>query len=458
LVRRLDYDVVIVGLGPAGSSLAYKLRGSGLRILGIDLVDEDGIWGKPCGDAIGKHHFIENSMPLPQGEALANRVEGIDVYSPSEEIRLRVKGEGYMINRNAYGRMLVSEAQKGGVDVMLKTYAKAPILEDGKLVGVKAVGPNGEELELRAKIVVDATGISGVIRRRLPREWPPNERIKPVDTNIAYRRIVKLGVKIEDPNYIRIYVNQEIAPGGYWWLFPKSETVANIGLGVQGGRGYPHPKQIYEEVLMKRPDVGSQVEVYADAGAAVPTRRPANTLAWDNFIGIGDNGFTVNPVHGGGMGYAMTAANYAAKAIIRAFEEGDFTRYGPLWGLNLDYMRGLGAKQAGLDIFRIYLQELSNDDIEWGLKSGVIDASKAYEISSQGELAADLSKLDMLRAIVRGIGRPLKLLELRTVGDYMNKVKKLYREYPENPDQLHTWVEKVEALYGEYKRKLGITW
>ncbi len=459
MARRLDYDVVIVGLGPAGSSLAYKLKDTGLRVAGLDLVDWDGLWGKPCGDAIGAHHFEENGMPEPTGDALALRVEGIDIYSPSEEVKLRVEGKGYMINRNAYGRMIVAEAQKSGVDVYLKTYVKNPVLEDGKLVGVKAFDMNrGEDVEFRAKVVVDATGTSGVIRRRLPKEWPANEVLKPVDMNIAYRRIVRLGVDIEDPEYIRIYVNQDIAPGGYWWLFPKSKNVANIGLGVQGGRGYPHPKEIYDGVLMKRPDVGSQQEVYADSGAAVPTRRPANTLVWDNFIGIGDNGFTVNPVHGGGMGYAMTAANYAAKAIVEAFEANDFSRKGPLWKLNIYYMRGLGAKQAGLDIFRIYLQDTPNEVIEWALKNNIIDARGAYETSVTGELEANLSLLDKVKLIAGNIRHIGRLLELAKVKSYMTRVKQLYKEYPEDPDQLQPWIERVEQLYREYKKELGVTW
>ena len=457
MVRRLDYDVVIVGLGPAGSSLAYHLRKTGLRVAGLDIVDWNGLWGKPCGDAIGEHHFHENHMPLPEGEALANRVEGIDVYSPSEEVRLRVNGKGFMINRNAYGRRLVEEAEKAGVSIHLKTYVYKPILENGRLVGV-AAKKEGEEVIFTGKVIVDATGTSGVIRRRLPKEWPVNEPLKPVDMNVAYRRIVRLKDPVEDPSYIRIYVNQEIAPGGYWWLFPKSEYVANIGLGVQGGRGYPHPKEIYEKKLMKRPDVGGQVEVYADAGAAVPTRRPANTLVWDNFLGIGDNGYTVNPVHGGGMGYAMHAAYHASKAIVDAFEEGDFTRHGPLWSLNIAYMRGLGAKQASLDIFRMYLQELSNEEIEWGLRNGVMRAEDAYETSVTGDLKANLSVLDKAKLLVKLLGRPSMLQELITVSRYMKRVKELYRAYPENPDELSSWVAKVEALYKEYKAKLNINW
>ncbi len=455
--EKLNYDVVIVGLGPAGSSLAYHLRKTGLRVAGIDIVGEDMLWGKPCGDAIGEHHFHENNMPLPQGEALANVVEGIDIYSPSEQVKLRVKGKGFMINRNAYGKLLVREAAKSGVEIYLNTYVYKPILENGRLVGVAARRDN-RNIIFNGKIIVDATGTSGVLRRRLPKEWPVNESLKPVDMNIAYRRIVELSETIEDPSYIRIYVNQEIAPGGYWWLFPKSSRIANIGLGVQGGRGYSHPKQIYVEKLMKRKDVGSQIRVFSDAGAAVPTRRPANTLVWDNFVGIGDNGFTVNPVHGGGMGYAMHAAYNASIAIVKAFEAGDFSRYGPLWSLNTAYMKGLGAKQAGLDIFRIYLQELSNEEIEWGLKNGIMKAEDAYETSVTGELKANLGVLDKVKILVKLLGRPSMLQELINVSRYMRKIKELYVNYPENPDDLETWINKVETLYSEYKSKLGIKW
>ncbi len=458
MARELKYDVVIVGQGPAGSSLSYLLRKSGLKVAGIDWVDWDRLWGKPCGDAIGAHHFDETGLPRPSGDALMQEVKGIDLYSPSEEIRLRVKGEGYMIDRNKYGRRLVEEAYKEGVDIFLKTRMGSVVMENGKLAGVKASGPGGETLIFKAKIIVDATGSGGSVRRKLPPSWPVYEPLKKTDASIAYRRIVELSQEIEEPEYIRIYLNTDIAPGGYWWLFPKGRTIANIGLGVQGGRGYPHPARIYREKLMKRPDVRSEVRVLSDAGALVPTRRPANTLAWDNFLGIGDNGYTVNPIHGGGMGYAMTAANYAAKAIVEAFEANDFSRKGPLWKLNLYYMRGLGAKQAGLDIFRIYLQDTPNEVIEWALKNNIIDARGAYETSVTGELEANLSLLDKVKLIAGNLRHIGRLLELAKVKSYMTRVKQLYKEYPEDPDQLQAWVERVEQLYREYKRELGVNW
>jgi len=452
-----SYDVVIVGLGPAGSSLARLLSGSSLRVLGIDMVDWDGVWGKPCGDAIGKHHFEETGLPEPRGEEVKQRVEGIDIISPSEKHVLTVRGEGYVIDRNKLGTRYIREAEQGGVEVKLNTQAIAPIIENGKVAGVRAVDrKTGKHLIFRANVVVDATGNSGVLRRKLPRDWPANEPLKPVDANIAYREIVELDYEIERPEYLRIYLNQKIAPGGYWWFFPEGITRANIGLGVQGGRGYPRPNVIYREVLARRPEV-RVTRVLNASGSLVPTRRPANTLAWHGFIGIGDNGYTVNPVHGGGMGYAMYAAFMARKAILEAHEAGDFSAKG-LWSVNTGYMRTLGAKQAALDVFRIFLQNLSDDDIEYGIKHGIMKAEDAYETSVTGELHANLSLLDKVATVLKTLGRPSLLPKLAIVARYMKRVREHYLSYPDSPEGLQKWVSEVEGIYREYKGSLGINW
>lgn len=456
-MRRYDYDVVVVGLGPAGASLVYMLRKSGLRVAGVDWVGEDKVWGKPCGDAISAGHFDRNNLPHPSGDELMQFVNGALVYSPSEEGVIRLVGEnaGYMIDRNKYGLKLLREASKAGVDIYLRTRASHPIFEYGKLVGVKATSEELGDIEFRAKIIVDATGSGGAIRRKLPGIWPIVENPPETDFVVAYRKIVELDYEIEEPDFIRLYFNVDIAPGGYWWFFPKGRRVANIGLGIQLGRGFPHPAMVYKEVLMKRSDVGREVRVLSEAGARIPTRRPSKTMVWDNFMAIGDSAYTVDPIHGGGMGYAMTAARHASETIIEAFERNDFTARG-LWGLNLRYMRSTGAKQVALDILRMFLQTLTNEEIEWAIRKGLAGIEEITSVFGEGELRMTAGFLEKVNLVIKLLGKPILLTKLIIVSDYMKKAKSLYLEYPEDPSNLEQWARRVESLYAEYKRAVGI--
>ncbi|MEM1873261.1 MAG: geranylgeranyl reductase family protein, partial [Acidilobaceae archaeon] len=242
MARRLEYDVVIVGLGPAGAALAYFLRNSGLRVAGLDLVDESRVWSKPCGDAIGAGYFDSLGLPHPSGDEVKTYVNEARVYAPSEEAYISFRGEraGYIIDRRGYGLKLIREAEKRGVDVYLSTKALHPVIRDGRLEGVRA--KRGEEdVEFAARVVVDATGASASIRYKLPKEWPVVDEPEETDFELAYRRILELEDEIPDFDAIRLYFNVEIAPGGYWWFFPEGRNAVNIGLGVQMGKGYPSP-------------------------------------------------------------------------------------------------------------------------------------------------------------------------------------------------------------------------
>lgn len=452
MTTTLRYDVVIVGLGPAGATLAYFLRKSGLRVAGLDLVSEDKVWSKPCGDAIGAGYFDSLGLPHPSGSEVKTLVNEARVYGPSEEAYVVFRGEkaGYIFDRSKYGLRLLREAYGAGVELFLNTKALHPIIRAGRLEGVKA-RRDSDELEFLGKVIVDATGSVASIRSKLPKEWPVVDEPDETDFNLAYRRILELEDEVENPDTIRLYFNMDIAPGGYWWLFPEGINSVNVGLGIQMGKGYPNPKELYEKHIGIRKEVSRVVRVLSDGGAVIPTRRPLETMVWDNFIAIGDSAYTVNPVHGGGIGYAMTAAKYASEAIVEAYTNGDFSARS-LWRLNTLYMKTTGAKQASLDMFRIFLQTLSNEEIEWAVKK--FSSEEIAVGLMEGELNLNQSFLDKVKLVASLVGKPHLLIRLIKTNEYAKNIKKLYRSYPENPVELNSWIERVNSLVSSFKREI----
>ncbi len=446
-MKEVKVDVAVAGLGPAGAVLLWHSARKGFKVLGVDQRGWNNLWGKPCGDAIGAHHFPQAGLPDPPSSVVRNKVTAIDIYSPSLRVRYRVTGEGYIVDRKGLGRLLVREALDHGAEVLLNASVVEPLVEEGRVTGFIVKTKEGKLL-VKARYTVDATGVSRVLARRLPSGVYDGERLDPRDTNIAFREVLELEDAIEEPSILRIYLSKRVAPGGYWWFFPEGERKANVGLGVQGGRGYPHPQKLYLKYIRPRYRVSRVIE---SAGAPVPTRRPAKTMVGEGFLVIGDAAYTVNPLHGGGMGYSFYSAYLASKAIEEAYNMGS-TRARDLWSLNVNYMRSLGAKQASLDLFRMFLQELDDRDIEFGMEKRIIPETDVYDISSTGEVK--LTVIDKALIVLRGLRRPTLLAKLKAVADYMSRTKELYRRYPEDPQQLNEWWSQVTNLIREFRVKV----
>ncbi|AWR94219.1 digeranylgeranylglycerophospholipid reductase [Acidianus brierleyi] len=440
-MKELNYDILIIGGGFGGATTAWHLANKGLKILLIDSKPWNRIGDKPCGDAVSKEHFDNLGMPYPEGEQLEQKIEGIKIYSPDNETSWKVEGEGFEINAPAYTQRLLKEAQNRGVEVLDLTTAMKPIFEDGYVKGAVLFDRrSNQQLEVRTKLVIEATGYSMSFRSKLPKELPITEELDEKDSDIAYREVGFTKDDIEDAGYLKIFINQKASPGGYWWYFPKGKNKVNVGLGIQGGMGYPSIYTFYQKFLNDyAPDLEKE-KLIVKGGALVPTRRPLPTLAWNGIIVVGDSAYTANPVHGGGKGSAMISGFCAAKSALNAFETGDFSA-NSLWGTNLCYIERYGAKQASLELFRRFLQKLSDDEINYGMKRRVIREEDLLETSLKGDF--QLSVVNKAMRVISALGKPSLLFKLKTVAEYMKKIKEIYNEYPSSPEDLNKWKARV---------------
>ncbi|MDW8084965.1 MAG: NAD(P)/FAD-dependent oxidoreductase [Ignisphaera sp.] len=441
------YDVTIVGGGVAGLYASYIVARAGLKTALIEMKDEEGIGEKTCGDAIGEHHFIELGIDAPVvGFDAEGFYRGVKIVSPDEADIITVDGKGISLNRKNFGVRLYKMAISSGAEAFLNHFFVKPVVDGSWIRGIIAKDKSGKSVTLYSKVVIDASGVPAVVRRSLPMEWWVSEPTSREDYNITYREIVVGDFDVEK-EYAYIFLNAEVARGGYWWLFPKGNNVYNIGLGIQWRESTDNPRANYEKFIRKR--FHNRIhKVLHGGGGIVPTRRPIPCMVWNGFIVVGDAAATANPVHGGGIGSAMISSMVAAKTIIEALSRSE-PSIENLWSYHTDYHRIYGAKQASLDVLRMFLQRMSNSDLNYIFKSRIVSGEDVYNMGYRGELSHSI--IDRVSKLVSLVRRPLFVSKLYKLKQYMEKAYQLYKSFPVSTLHYEQWRNEERKLFSEIK-------
>jgi geranylgeranyl reductase family protein len=442
----VEYDAVIVGAGTAGSLAALALAEKGAKALLLDSKPRELIGKKVCGDALGVHHIREVGIPFPPKEAYDGIFGAVRVYSPSKKYSVKVEGEGLALNRHAFGQWLLNLALDKGVELRDSSRAETLKFEGNRARELKVADLKGNgTFYVRGKYFIDASGFYGILRRQVPETFGLEKEISQKDVCVTYREIRRVK-SVEEPDVARIFLDENMAPGGYWWYFPKDAETVNVGVGVQGGRSVNPKKNLYE--ILGESDLLKDSEVIDAGGGIVPTRRNLYTLVAYNVLFAGDAACTANPIHGGGIGPSMLSGKLCGEAVAEALNDPE-NEGEKLWQANKKYVNIYGAKAASLDIFRIFLQNLTNDEIEFGMSKGLVTDD---DITDIGYGRADFTVREKALKIIRGITRPTMLKNLAETAKYMKIVKQEYLNYPDRT-MFPQWVKRVEEIFNEYIQK-----
>lgn len=116
-------------------------------------------------------------------------------------------------------------------------------------------------------------------------------------------------------------------------------------------------------------------------------------------------------------------------------------------------MREWGYRQAQLDVLRLMLQTLDNDDLNFGLSRKILNEDEIYHLAAKG---TNLSLLDKFRVMMQFIGRPALFKKLTTAIQYAKDLGDLYLGYPEDKSRFEKWHSQVVQLYNEFREKIGL--
>ena len=443
MIRR---DVVIVGAGSAGCVAARRCAELGLKTLIIDRKPKSEIGRKVCGDEISKSHFEATGIDYPESNEISSIIDGADVYPPNMINELRVRGwkdfDGWTVDRLNFGQRLLQEAVNAGVKLLADAHVGGPIFRKEQVVGVyyKEKGSN-EKSNIRAKLVVDASGFAAVIRNKI--DSPLVEKnIEKSDIALCYREVLQLKMPLPEPEVARIFLGGDYAPQGYAWIFPKGIQAVNAGVGVTGGRGRGSPKSRFLDFKDHYPLL-FDCKVINAGGGAVPVRRPIWSLVSDGVAFVGDAAIMVNPIHGGGIGAGMRAGIILGEVAKEAIAKRDLSAKG-LWHYNSRFLSHFGRRLASLEIFKRLLADVTDDEMNFGFEKRLLEANDLMSANRGGGLSLSVS--DKIRRVKRGAGKLSLLRKLQRASGLMKKIDRAYADYPISPSGLEGWKNSVRLL------------
>ena len=316
----MKYDAVVVGSGPAGSVTARFAAESGAKVLIIERRSEVGV-PVLCGEGISKN--VDNYKVLEGRRWIANNMDGARIFSP-DGTKVTLAAEmagnetGYVLYRDIFDQELARGAVRVGADLMLNTRAVDLIKENGKIKGVKAKHFD-EEIDIRADVFVGADGVESKVGR-----WGGiNTTLKPKDLETCAQYTLT-GIDI-DRAYCDFYLGKKIAPGGYVWVFPKGNDVANVGIGILASLSTPGlATKLLDKFISSHPELKKGEPVRFLAGA-VSVCEPYESVR-DNLLLVGDAARQVDSITGGGLMASIEAGKIAGETIGKAVEKQKFDK------------------------------------------------------------------------------------------------------------------------------------
>ncbi|MBM4240598.1 MAG: NAD(P)/FAD-dependent oxidoreductase [Euryarchaeota archaeon] len=344
----MKYDVIVIGGRVAGSTSSLFASKSDVDVLMIEKRQEIGT-PVQCAEATS-YGTLKTLEMEPSKKYICTEIFGAVINSPDGH-KVRVNGEriqGYILERKMFDKALAIESAKFGTDIMVKTLVKDLIIKNGEVKGVVAKHL-GETIEIKADMVIAADGVESSIARIAGL----NTLNSPKDV-FSCAQYEMVGVDVH-PNYMELYFGSEIAPGGYLWIFPKGNGVANVGLGIRSSKetAYHYLKKFVSNL--------DATPVELNVGG-VPISGPIDKTYTDGLIVVGDAAGQVDPITGAGIHTSAACGRIAGEVAAEAIKTEDTSsrflkKYQDLWKAEIGENLKISLK------YRKAIDKLSDKDL-----------------------------------------------------------------------------------------------
>jgi geranylgeranyl reductase family protein len=340
-----EYDVLIVGAGPSGLSVALTAVLEGLKVVIIERKVNVGVPVK-CGELLPDIKEVERLLPNTKSiknmyirfqkdkagmiiknaieSTIANKISKICLYSPNNN-SFRFNFKGIVINRELFEQYLATKIEDLGATLMTSTIIEA--LDKGEKYKISVIDGSRRRSFIKARFLVAADGFPSTLAKilNLKHGYKRSDMVLCVQKRVT-------DIQSMDPRVVEMYLDERYAPGGYAWIIPKNDEKANVGLGVR----LPYIRRIQVlkclESFLKNHKIASHYFIRAKPSTAVVKMVPVGGLVKDVASGktllVGDAAGLVIPINGSGIPTALASGYIAGKIISQCVsEECDLSAY-----------------------------------------------------------------------------------------------------------------------------------
>jgi geranylgeranyl reductase family protein len=450
------WKLIVVGAGTAGCVAAYTACRAELEdVLIVEQKPKEKIGDKICGDGIGSNHleFLHSiGINWDQKEVELQRTSWAHLLSPNMATieKIPIDGQLTMIQRHEFGQTLLKAAISSGATLLdhtgVKTWKRD---EKKKSITLNCKSTTGEDFEVSASLIIDASGIHSPFRNS-EREFGELGKLSDDEYYLCYREIWELEeIPFDWGDSMVFHFNNDLTKGGYIWYFHQGKKQFNIGVGVpvKCMKSSP-PKRLLKQNILPHFKLKTRIH---NGGGFVPTRHPMASYVKDNLILTGDAGLLVNPLHGGGLGSSI-ASGYFAGQIAADQIPLHKCRESDLWNYNIRLYKKYGKRFAILDFYRILLQQISDEDLNYAITQGLLPLGKIF-------FTRDYRLLIRLSKTLNEVWMKSKFPYWNEIWQNILKMKELLKRYPKISDltstnEIEKWAFEYEKIYQDYSNYL----
>jgi flavin-dependent dehydrogenase len=349
-------DVLVIGGGPAGSTVSTLLAQQGCR---VRLYERERFPRYHIGESlIPETYWVFRRLKMLDKMKASPFVKKYSVQFVSASGKLSAPfyfwdnkphecSQTWQVIRSQFDTMMLDNAREQGVDVRQPARVLDVLFEGQRAVGLRVQEEGKGPEEVRSRVIVDASGQSTLLQNRLKlRQWDPVLNKGAIWTywEGAYRdtgRDEGATLVIQTPN-----------KKGWWWYIPQHDNTVSVGIVAPfdylfKGRG--SHQQVYEEEAATCPAIQQRLREARRATGYFATKDysyRSRQVAGDGWVLVGDAFGFLDPLYSSGVLLALKSGEMAADAIAEGLARGDTSaaqlgKWGPLFNRGVDRMRRL---------------------------------------------------------------------------------------------------------------------